>query len=215
MGTYDYSNQKRERAALIYKVFIVGTHRDLLVGNGQAVQSKIKEINQTLVESVEHASYRHHIEFSAMDQMIFAVDNFLPSESDFQLIRSSVERVVNTGYFATTSPSHWLIYSLVLRQLKSSIESYSNCYRIAKECGITSIDEHKEALHFIHTKMGVVRYFPIDDDLEQIVILNPQVLFDKVTELIVETFTFEHAGYHTVEDFKKGIFSFSEFENIS
>ena len=100
-----------------------------------------------------------------------------------------MEQEVNTGYFTTTSPSHWLIYSLVLRQLKSQIESSINCYRIAEECGIISDDEHKEALHFIHTKMGVIRYFPIDDDLEQIVILNPQVLFDRITELIAETFT--------------------------
>ena len=186
VGTYDYSNQQRERAALIYKVFIVGTHRDLLersLRNTQAVQTKIREIDQILVDSVVSASYFRHIEFSAMDQMIFSVDNFSTNEYDFQHIRSSVEQAVNTGDFAMTSPSHWLIYSLVLRQLKNQIESYSNCYRIAKDCGITDDDELKEALHFIHTKMGIIRYFPIDD-LKQIVILNPQVLFDKVTELI-------------------------------
>ena len=219
VGTYDYSShgQQRKRAALTYKVFIVGTHRDILeanICNKQAVQSKIKEIDQTLFESVKFASYFRHIKFSAMDQMIFAVDNFSTSDYDFQLIRSSVEQLVNTGDFMTTSPSHWLIYSLVLRQLKNQIESYSNCYRIAKDCGISSDNELKEALQFIHTKMGIIRYFPIDK-LEKIVILNPQVLFDKVTELIVETFTFEHAGYHSVEDFKKGIFRFSEFDKIS
>ena len=217
VGTYDYSSQQRERATLTYKVFIVGTHCDLLetsIHNTPAVQSKIKEIDLMLKESVENASYFRHIKFSAEDQMIFTVDNFSTNENDFQLIRSSVEQVVITGDFATTSPSHWLIYGLMLRRQENQIESYSNCYKIAKDCGITDDDEHKEALHFIHTKMGIIRYFPVDE-LEQLVIIDPQVLFDKVTKLIVETFTFEHAGYHSVDDFKKGIFRFSEFDKIS
>ena len=112
-----------------------------------------------------------------------------------------------------TTPSHWLIYSLVLRQLKSRIESYDNCFRIARDCGITSHEELKEALHFIHTKMGLIRYFT-KDELDQIVFLNPQALFDKVTELITDTFTFEKAGKQIEDDFKKGIFSFSDFEKL-
>ena len=217
VGTYEYSNQKRERAALTYKVFIVGTHRDLLersLSNTQAVQSKIKEINQILIDSVKSASYFPNIVVLPGDQMIFTVNNFSTSDDDFKCIRSSVEQEVNKGDFAMTSPSHWLIYSLVLRQLKSQIESYDNCYRIAKDCGITDDDEFKEALHFIHTKMGIIRYFPVDD-LKSIVILDPQVLFDKVTELIVETFTSERTDHQSIKDFKKGIFSFSEFEKIS
>ena len=219
VGTYDYSSQQRENTVLTYKVFIVGTHRDVLevsIGDKQAIQLKIKEINQAILESVKFSSYFRHIKFSAEDQMIFTVDNFSISEHDFQLIRSSVEQEVNTqsGDFAITSPSRWLIYSLVLRQLKDQIQSYSKCYEVAKDCGITDDDQLKEALHFIHTKMGIIRYFPVDD-LKEIVIIDPQVLFDKVTELIVETFTFEHAGYHSAEDFKKGIFHFSEFDKIN
>ena len=113
-----------------------------------------------------------------------------------------------------TTPSHWLIYSLVLRQLKSHTESYDSCFRIARDCGITDHDEHKEALHFIHTKMGIICYFP-QDELKELVIIDTQVIFDKITELIVETFTFEQVGKHVMDDFKKGIFSFSDFERIS
>ena len=115
-----------------------------------------------------------------MNQMIFAVDNFSESDADFELIRSNVQTLVDTGDFKTTSPSHWLIYSLVLRQLNNQIESYSKCFEIAKDCGIRNNEEHQEALHFIHTKMGIIRYFPVDK-LKQIVILDPQVLFDRVT----------------------------------
>ena len=214
VGTFDYSKQQRERVALTYKVFIIGTHRDILEkSHGQEVATKIQEIDQEIQKAVRDATYYRHIQFAARHQMIFTVNNFSQTDSDFQHIRSSVQRMIDTGDFRMTTPSHWLIYSLVLRQLKSRIESYDNCFRIATDCGITSHEEHKEALHFIHTKMGLIRYFT-KDELDQIVFLNPQALFDKVTELITDTFTFEKAGKQIEDDFKKGIFSFSDFEKL-
>ena len=112
------------------------------------------------------------------------------------------------------SPRHWLIYSLVLRQqLKGPVESYDNCFKIARECGITSDKEHKEALHFIHNKMGLICYFP-QHDLDQIVVLDPQILFDKVTELITDTFTFDKVNQLGTDDFKNGIFSFTDLETL-
>ena len=220
IGTFDYSQQQRERVALTYKVFIIGTHRDILENMyntnrdcKQATELKIKELDQAIQEALKNASYYKHIEFAKSDQMIFTVNNFSESDSDFQLIRTSVQRVIDRGTFRMTTPSHWLVYSLVLRQLNSRIESYESCFRIARNCGITSDEEHKEALHFIHTKMGVIRYFQ-QDELDQIVFLDPQVLFEKVTELITNTFTFEKAGKHIENDFKKGIFSFTDLEEL-
>ena len=216
IGTFDYSQQQRERVALTYKVFIIGTHRDILersMSCDEAVTSKISKVDKEIYEAVQDATYFRNIEFATRNQLIFTVNNFSESDSDFHLIRSSAQQVIDRGDFRISTPSHWLIYGLVLRQLKSRIESYDNCFRIARECGITSHEEHKEALHFIHTKMGVIRYFQ-QDELDQIVFLDPQVLFDKVTELITNTFTFEKAGRHIENDFKKGIFSSSDLEKL-
>ena len=217
VGTYDYSHKYRKKCALKYKVFIIGTHRDVLdarIGNEEDVQLEIQKINKTIHESVKLASYYRCIEFATEDQLIFTVNNFSESDDDFKLIRSSVQRNVDSGDFVTTSPSHWLIYSLVLRQLKKQIESYSTCFKIAKDCGITDDEEHREALHFIHTKMGIIRYFELDG-LNSMIILNPQILFERATKIITETFTFEQVGYHSTDDFMKGIFDFSEFERIT
>ena len=217
VGTYDYSHKCRKKCALKYKVFIIGTHRDVLdarIGNEEDVQLEIQKINKTIHESVKLASYYRCIEFATMDQLIFTVNNFSKNDDDFKRIRSSVQRNVDSGAFVTTSPSHWLIYSLVLRQLKKQIESYSTCFKIAKDCGITDDEEHREALHFIHTKMGIIRYFELDG-LNSMIILNPQILFERATKIITETFTFEQVGYHSTDDFKKGIFDFSEFERIT
>lgn len=101
---------------------------------------------------------------------------------------------METGNYRMRSRAHWMIYSLVIRQLQNCVESYDECYTIASECAITDTEEFHEALHFIHTKMGLIRHFP-HKELKEIVIIDPQVLFEKVTELIVETFTFEKVNH--------------------
>ena len=78
-------------------------------------------------------------------------------------------------------------------------------------------DEVDEALRFIHSKMGLIHYFPYEG-IKDLVVIHPQYLFDEVTnsELIVDTFTFEKSSKQMMEKFKKnGIFSLSEFEKIS
>ena len=58
-----------------------------------------------------------------------------------------------------TSPTYWLIFGLVIRKLKSSVISYDHCLEVAKQGGITNEDDLNEALHFIHSKMGLISYF--------------------------------------------------------
>ena len=62
----------------------------------------------------------------------------------------------------------------------------------------------------------MVRYFEKIPELREIVIRDPQILFDKISSLISNTFTFEHAHPSTVEMFQqKGIFSLQEIERLT
>ena len=216
-GTYSYANEKPVSTQLTYKVLLIGTHKDLLeksLPDESSVEARIKEIDDTIQDAVKHATFFQKIEFASDDRLIFTVNNFSPEETEFKKIKAVVARTVKEGIFEITSPSHWLIYSLVLRQLKTRVETYNKCFEIAKSCGITDLEDFNAALHFIHQRMGLIRYFP-QSELNDLVIIDPQVLFDKTTELIIETFTFEQVGKHVVNDFKKGIFSVTDFERIS
>ena len=213
MGTFIYKGIQRSAVALRPKVFLVGTHKDQL--DSKTAKEHIARVDQQLQEAVKStAHYKDIIEFSSKGQLIFTVNNFSESDTDFKSIRLAVERIVNKKEFQMTSPAHWLIFSLVLRKLKPNIISYRVAQEIAKQCGVFE-DEVDEALHFIHSKLGLIRYFPYED-VKDLVVIHPQFLFDKVTELIVDTFTFEEAGEHAANEFKhKGMFSLSEFETIS
>ena len=213
MGTFVYERLQRRKVPLKPKVFIVGTHRDKL--DEATADARISSIDQQLQDAIKStAHYKDLVEFASPTQLMFAVSNFSESESNFKVIRSAVDRVVRRNDFTMTSPVHWLVFSLALRKLKSFVITYDLCLEVARQCGLAD-DEVDEALHFIHSKMGLIRYFPYED-VKDLVVINPQFLFDKVTELIVDTFTFEKTTKQTMDDFKKkGIFSLSEFETIS
>ena len=213
MGTYIYKGLQKNTVPLRPKVFAVATHKDKL--DRRTADELITQIDQELQEAIKGTShYESLVEFSSASQLIFTVDNFSESDSDFKAIRSAVERVVIREEFHMTSPVHWLIFSLVLRKLKQYVVPYDQCLEVARQCGLSE-GEVDEALHFIHSKMGLIRYFSCED-VKHLVVIHPQLLFDKVTELIVDTFTFEKAGKYSMNEFKqKGIFSLSEFEKIT
>ena len=216
MGTFVYKGLQKKAIRLRPKVFIIGTHKDLLDKSSAAAE--IKKIDMCLQGAIKPTSHYTEgiIHFASESQMIFTVNNLDPDDSDFHRIRSSVNQVVENGEYRMKSPAHWLIYSLVMQQLKNRVETYDECFAIAKECGISDKEEFNEALHFIHMKMGLVRYFP-HKELKDLIIDDPQILFEKVTELIVETFTFENVRNHSSLEMYKhmGIFSLEEFTSIN
>ena len=212
MGTFTYKGMDPD-IELKPKVLLVGTHKDQL--DPAAVEDEIKRVDDDLKTTIQSMSHYREglVAFASEDRLIFTVNNLADSDNDFAPIRSRVNKLSQLSEYQMTIPKHWLVFSIVIRSAtETRIISYDQCYSIAQQCGIGSKEELEEALWFLHTKMGVIRYFP-HGDLSQIVIIDPQLLFDRVTELIIKTFTFEKAGKLRCDDFKKkGIFSLEDFE---
>ena len=73
-----------------------------------------------------------------------------------------------------------------------------------------------EALWFLHHCVGTLMHFPDVEEIKDIVICDPQVVFDSVTELIFNNFTFEHVGKLASENLKKnGQFSLEDVQRIA
>ena len=214
MGTYVYMGRGKEQVPLRPQVFFVGTHMD------KVSQAKIDRIDRSPRHMVTSTGlYREGmIQFASESRMLLAVNNLSDDDSGIQRVRAAVERLGSRGSFKVTAPPSWLIFSLTIRQHKDRVLSYEQCFEVARQCGITSGEEWNEPLWFLHTKVGLIRHFQGDglEDLQKIVIQDPQVLFDRITDLVVKTFTFDKADPVVWEDFKKkGIFPFSTFEKIS
>ena len=224
--TLDYVNVQigDDEVTLKPTVFIIGTHKDCLKSDSE----KIIQIDQKLQRCVKHTSLYHQgsIQFASNFQdnsdshLLFTVNNLSKEDDDFQKIRFAVQQTVEERCykeFTVQCPSSWLIFSLILREKHKSnrILKFEECFKIAQECGISSRDELTIALSFIHSRLGLVRYFNVEE-LDSLVVIDPQVLFDKITDLIVETFIGKNASQNEIEEFRtKGIIPVAVMKRIS
>ena len=222
MGTYEIEH--KELIPQQPKVFFIGTHKD------KVSEEKIKEIDADLKEAVKStAFYKEGLvqpAFASDDpknmRMLLAVNNLSDDDADFECVRRAVERIINQDDFKVRAPPQWLIFNLVLRQAVSQpIISYEQCSELARQCGIHDSEELSKALLFLSTKVGLIRYFQnnASENLREIVIRDPKILFDKVTELVVQTFTFQNpklnSQYVCDQFVKKGFFNLSDFQSLS
>ena len=146
------------------KVFFIGTHKDCLPACiaeqiidriDEQLQTHIKKTILFLQSSIQY-SQPHR------SRMIFTVDNLSEHDQDFQRIRLAVQRTVERSkQFTVTCPSSWLVFSLILRAKHKSIQAlhFDDCFNVAYECGISNPEELSAALSFIHSRLGLVRYF--------------------------------------------------------
>ena len=200
------------------KVFFVGTHKDLL-----PEEKTIKDIDEQLKNHVKHTILfkEHAIQFNTLEQMIFAVNNLSIDDDDFKTIRSAIQKTVeskkHSEQFKITCCTSWLVFSIVLRakhKSKDRVLSFDECFEIAQNCGILNRGELAQALSFIHSRLGLVRYFNVEE-LDKFVIIDPQIIFDMITKLIVATFSGDYAEQGEIEDFQKGIVPIAVVERIS
>ena len=204
------------------KVFFIGTHKDKVVAESEStVDDIIQSIDKQLQERIKQTSLyaQGSVEFAiAPERLIFTVNNLANDDSDFQKIRAALQQAIERyEEFTIKCPSTWLIFSLVLRakHKSSQVLSYSECFRIAQDCGISDREELNDALFFIHTRLGLLRYFCVKE-LNELVVVDPQILFDTITKFIVKTFVSDNVKVNEMEEFhKRGIFSMNVMENIS
>ncbi len=77
-------------------------------------------------------------------------------------------------------------------------------------------EELKEALWFLHHSVGSVMHFPELTELQDMIICDIQVIFDSVTGLIVNTYTFGNVHKAAEEKFKEtGIFSLKDIRRAA
>ena len=192
------------------KVLFIATHKDKL-GSEQDLQ-KIDQELQEVVKSTD-AYKEEMIIFCSEKRMVFALDNTSDDDKDVQHVRDAVERLgLQSDDYKIRTPHTWMLFAVTLRHLPGRVLSIEDCMKIAKECGIKKRKELDDALWFLHHNVGIVRHFQEVPELRDVVIKEPQYIFEKVTELIIQTFTFDNIGPLKHEKFLKlGLFSSEVF----
>ena len=211
LATVDAMDMSDETSVKTHKslVFIIGTHKDKL---GESAKVKIAELNKHLDELInQNKNFRDLVQYADRhnDHVMFTVDNISESDKDFKLIRSKTSDMIRgRSEFTIEYPIRYLLFSLELQNLKRSMLTLDECKVIAAKYGIEE-DQLVELLQFLHLRIGVIRYFD-KDGVRHIVIKEPQVLFNNVTDLIIKTFSCKALRDTEADDFeKKGIMTAS------
>ncbi|XP_019850163.1 PREDICTED: ankyrin-3-like, partial [Amphimedon queenslandica] len=110
--------------------------------------------------------------------------------------------------------------SEVNQQLRTKIENSSHLFDsdlTTQECGIKDTEEFRNVLWYLHHRVGIIMHYPNVAGLEDIIITDLQLVFDRITNLITTCFTFEQLKSAAVrkEFCKNGRFSESQLDKIS
>lgn len=208
-STQNYT-QISDGKAVMPKVLFVATHKDRLES-----EEHFLDIDRELQEIVKktNAYIENMIVFCSQDQMLFAVNNMSDSNEDIKQLRDAVERISEqSDDYKVRTPYTWMLFAITLRHLPGRVLSIDDCMKVGRECGIRKRSELNDALWYLHHNVGVIRHFQEVSELQNVVIKEPQYLFDKITELIVNTFTFKGVGPFMHNEFiNKGIFTYEAF----
>ena len=167
-------------------VFIVGTHIDLLKSRADSV---IAEINCNLDRIIQDHGFSDIVVYAnfASLTVMYTVDNTSVKDDNFKHLRSDINGYIcNRHEFMVLYPVSYLLFCLELQNMKAAIISIVKFRQLASKFSIES-SQINHLLHFLHFRIGIIQYYDVDN-LSDIVIKEPQVLFNKVTDLLVKTF---------------------------
>ena len=210
MGTLDNTGVKTYKPL----VFIIGTHKDNL--DGPSAEARIAELNKHLHSVITRNGFAEDLvqyADSKKGQVMFTVDNNSKSDEDFKAIRSQVYSLISSReQFTIEYPITYLMFCLELQNLERSVLSFEECKDMAAKYGIVG-DDVSHLLQFLHLRIGVIHYYNVDG-LRHIVVKEPQVLFNKVTDLIIRTFSSKALTTKEQRDFQKGILTASALKSV-
>ena len=193
-------------------VFIVGTHIDQL----KSASSVITAINESLDKLIQHYNFTKVVRYANVvsSEVMYTVDNTSEKDDNFNVLRRDVNKFIGRQEFTVLYPVSYLLSCLELQNIKDTVISMDSFKKLAAKYNITS-NQVNHLLHFLHFRIGIIHHYDVDN-LSDIVLREPQVLFNKVTDLLVKTFvTSEAMNKDEQTSFcQKGILEASSFKNI-
>lgn len=111
-------------------------------------------------------------------------------------------------------PASWYMFSILLRRMQlagHSILRFSHCEQIAKKLHIKQM-QLQSLLSRMHKILGIVIYFPEVEQLKNIIICDPAVVYKSISELIFCSFSVTSHPQLSLRLKKWGIFMTKELK---
>ena len=202
-----------------HAAILVGTHKDELKSD---VKAKIKDKDDALQKNIDKILQRdiskidmNFVHRFSVDQLIFDIDNMTGDEAELIKVRKRLQEVIEQMFLTNKFPipASWLMFGIFLRRMGKCTMSLSQCRMIGKRLNLTDTNG---ALWFLHHCVGVLMHFPEVNEIKDIVICNPQIVFDSVTNLILDSFKIKWVHDSICDKFKEdGQFRFKDIQKIA
>ena len=194
-------------------VFIVGTHIDQLKSGASSV---IAEINESLDKLIQHHKFSKVVRYANCNssKVMYTVDNTSEEDDNFEILRMDLNKFIGRQEFTVLYPVSYLLSCLELQNIKDTVIPMEKFEQLVSKFNISS-DQVNHLLQFLHFRIGIIQHYDVEN-LSDIVIKEPQVLFNKVTDLLVKTFVTDEAMNNEEQKSfcEKGVLEASSFDNI-
>ena len=178
--------------------YIVGTHKDKV--SEEYIASFDKEL-QSIIRNTDFFE-KDIVQFCSEGKLVVSMDNMGGGAEEVNEIRKLLERAMENHFKKLRIPAVWLLFSLCLRMRDVRTASMECCLELSSLFNMSHY-ETKVALWFLHHHAGVMMYFPNVPGLEDLVIIDIQVVYDSVTNLILRAMSFDKVGQVIAEKFRR------------
>ena len=178
--------------------YLVGTHKD------KVSEEHISQLDEELQSIIRGTDFfeKGIVQFCSEGKLIVTLDNMKGGEEEVQEFKRILQRAMEQQYKKLKIPANWLFFSLKLRENNVRMIDMQSILDLSCQFKMSAY-ETNVALWFLHHHAGVLMYFPDVDVLQDLVILDNQVVYDSVTELIFRAMSFDNAGQTRAEKFRE------------
>ena len=177
-GSVELSSELKSRALLF------GTFKDQIKGP-DLLETRCKEIEATLWKTL--SSMQEDLLLEADEKhKFFMIDN-MEGNDDIDSIRTTIEDIIRSSFSQTEVPPSWLMFRILLILVGKPVVSLNLCQALATRLEMPTPVE--DAIQFFHHNIGSLMYFPEVESMKDVVICDPQVIFDSISELVIDTFS--------------------------
>ena len=170
--------------------FLIGTHLD------EAKDADIQQIEKEIEESLRGKAFfkdtlaQHYCLMKKVWSLLYTLDNMNGSEEEISTLREILTNIIEEKFPSESLPTSWGLFHLMLRHKyeKEGFCSLEESIELGIACGLMEKDEVIKALHFLHSRFGMVLYFDDVESLKSIVICDPNLLFRPITRIVAEAF---------------------------
>ena len=210
-------------------VYLIGTHRDKVTTNMEAIDQFESEFQKTLLSTFFYKEnlikwwneddFPPNIAFSnkrITPRLVYPLDNKFGEDTEIDYLQSSISKRLNKLCAnKKIIPTTWLVFGICLCRREESIISLKSCFELGLVLNMTE-KTTRAVLHFLHYDIGICMHFSNIPALRNIVIPNTQSIYKNLTMLIEVAFKPSMVGKAAADSFKKtGQFSIEEFQGAS